>query len=88
MKIRYRWYAGEDDPPMHGCYLMSGSRPRGGYLITAVDDRGMRGGLGLPTFRLLVLTVERVTVMEAQRGPLHLFKWDSRGPSRQRRLAA
>ena len=67
---------------MHGCYLMSARRPRGGYLIIAVDDRGMRGGLGLPTFRLLILTVERVTVMTARRGPLFLIEWDKRGPSR------
>lgn len=65
---------------MIGCYLLSTRRPRYGYLITRIDDRGRRGGLGEAVHSLLVLTVEHVPVTEAREsGRWYGIVWDSRG---------
>ena len=86
-RIRYRWHADPTDripPPMHGDYLMS-ERGRGGYLILAINNRGRRGGLGVPVHTLLVLTVDRVSRAEALANVdrLYSIKWDSRAKRRR-----
>ncbi len=90
MKIRYRIYD-HDCPalPVMGDYLMS-ERGRGGYLILGADDRGARGGLGQPIFRLVVLTVERVSRAEclSHQDRLWSIKWDRRKRRASRRLGA
>jgi hypothetical protein len=89
MKIRYRIYDAADQPPMLGDYLMS-ERGRGGYLILGVEDRGARGGLGEPVFRLVLLAVERVPRAEclANCDRLWTIKWDRRKRRANRRFAA
>lgn len=83
MKIRYRLYDGSGALPMHGDHMMS-RRGRGGYLILGVEDRGKRGGLGAPTYRQLLLTVERVSRAECEAAArLWTIKWDRR----RRRMA-
>lgn len=74
---------------MHGDYLMS-EKGRGGYLILRAVDRGTRGGLGQPIYRLMALTVLRGisrAECEANKERLWLIKWDRRGTSRTRRRA-
>ena len=74
MKLRLRW---QGDRPRIGEYLMT-PRGRGGYLIHGVRDRGQRGGLGRPFYRLLEIEAQRVSRQEAAAGTLHLFFWDRR----------
>lgn len=87
-QLRIRWHGDAADLPMIGQFMLSEGRPRGGYLIVGIKNLGKRGGLGRPTFRQLLIEVERVSVDQARGGDCcWLFKWDSRAP-RKRRLAA
>jgi hypothetical protein len=84
-KIRYRWYSLPADPPGSGPrigrYLIAPTRPRGGYLIVGLADRGKRGGLGAEVHQLFVLDVERVSREEVLASGDYLFiVWDSRRP--------
>lgn len=82
--IRYRWEQSEAAAPRVGYYLLSPKRPRHGFLIHKVDNRGRRGGLGVPVHILLVLTVERVSVDEARAAGDRCYPitWDTRGKRR------
>ncbi len=86
-QIRYRLYEPwRDDMPRMGDHLMS-QRGRGGYLIVGVVDKGMRGGLGEPVFRQLLLSVERVSRAECkEHDRLWSIKWDKRKRRASRRL--
>ncbi len=87
-KLRMRWHG--DDQPRLGDYLLSaGPRARAAYQILGIADRGSRGGLGEPVYRLLILTVERVPREEALRcreGYME-FEWDRRPKRRAQSLA-
>lgn len=53
--IRMRYSGPLESAPMIGGYILSASRPRGGYLITGVRNLGRRGGLGEPVHYALVI---------------------------------
>lgn len=73
-KLRMQWSDDTGSQPRVGEYMMT-ERGRGGYLVLGINDRGKRGGLGKPTYRLLILTVERVSRQEAIDHDSHIFWW-------------
>lgn len=84
-KLRLRWNSDDpDELPAIGHYLVPmGPRCRAAYLILGIDDRGPRGGLGVPVYTLYVVAVERVPRAEAMRGPYMAFAWDRRPTTRR-----
>jgi hypothetical protein len=91
MVIRYRWHGELAEAPMIGGYLLSTAKnPRGGYLITRVDNRGRRGvrcrgrqarrriPILFDDHYLLVLECERVSVEATRAGPTWSIAWDKR----------
>lgn len=82
--IRMRYSGPLESAPMIGGYILSASRPRGGYLITGVRNLGRRGGLGEPVHYALVIETERCSVADTDPGPVWTIRWDSRGRRRRR----
>jgi hypothetical protein len=85
MKITYRWNDDIELAPMHGCYLVSPHRPRHGYLILSVTNKGRRGGLGSEFYYLLILEVAHVPVAEAHAAGDRCYSivWDKREKKRR-----
>jgi YD repeat-containing protein len=79
MKLRARW-AGA--PPRVGDYLMSPTRPRGAYRITAIDatDRAVQWDQAQKQeVRRLTITADRVPTSAVHaHARVHAWSWDKR----------
>jgi hypothetical protein len=80
VKIRYRWSGRPGEGPMHE-HILASARGRGGYLVLAVNNRGIREAGTPAAHELLVLSVERVsraTVLATPPGMFYGIVWDRR----------
>lgn len=80
MKLRARW---PGVLPRVGDYLMSPTRPRGAYRISAIEvsaDRAVRWDLALKQeVRQLTIVVDRVpTSAVPENARVHPWRWDKR----------
>ena len=80
MKLRARWLGA---PPRAGDYLMSPTRPRGAYRISAVDgpaDHAVRWDpAAKQEARQLTITADRVSLIDVPKyARVHDWRWDRR----------